>query len=51
MLAGEEVSVKSPSATGLEAPPHDSNIKQRRRLEHRTAVFEIMPMSPPKTLA
>jgi len=48
-FAGEEVRVKSPSAAGLEPPPHDSNTRQKRKLEHPTRVFEKTPMSPPKS--
>jgi hypothetical protein len=50
MFAGEEVRVKSPSAAGLESPPHDSNIRQKR-LEHPTRVFEKAPIFPPKSSA
>jgi hypothetical protein len=42
MVAGEEVSVKSPAATGLELPPQESNAKQQRKLEHPTMIFERM---------
>jgi hypothetical protein len=46
--AGEEVRLKSPSAVGLEPPPHDTNTRQKRKLEQPARVFEKAPMSPPK---
>jgi hypothetical protein len=45
IAAGVELSVKSPSAAGLELPLQAINVR-RRKLEHRTRVFNKTFISP-----
>ena len=48
IAAGVEVKVKSPSAEDLEPPPQAINVR-RRKLEHRTRVFNKTLISLPKS--
>jgi hypothetical protein len=48
-VAGVEVNVKSPCAGVLE-PPHDSSIKQKRKVAHPTSDFEETPIATPRIM-
>jgi hypothetical protein len=44
IVAGVEVKLKSPSGA-FALPPHDNNMRQKRKLTHPTSVFEETPIA------
>jgi hypothetical protein len=49
IAAGVELSVKSPSAAGLELPPQDIKVRRKRKPEHRITAFNKTLISPPSS--